>query len=52
MVAVPSVGGVIHRHDEFTSAEDLAAGGAVLLEMVRRIDAAGGDLDRAVEANG
>jgi N-carbamoyl-L-amino-acid hydrolase len=52
VVAVPSVGGVIHRHDEYTSPEDLAAGGSVLLEMVRRIDAAGGDLDRAAEANG
>lgn len=51
VVAVPSVGGVIHRNDEYTSPEDLAAGGDVLVEMVRRIDAARGDLDRAVEAN-
>ncbi|WP_108260218.1 Zn-dependent hydrolase [Mangrovicoccus ximenensis] len=50
VVAVPSVGGVIHRHDEFTKPEDLAAGGDVLLQMIRRIDAAGGDLDKAVEA--
>lgn len=46
VVDVPSVGGVIHRHDEYTSPEDLAAGGDVLVEMIRRIDAAGGDLDR------
>ncbi|WP_172329130.1 Zn-dependent hydrolase [Mangrovicoccus sp. HB161399] len=50
VVAVPSVGGVIHRHDEYTSPEDLAAGGDVLLGMIRRIDAAAGDLDKAVEA--
>ncbi|MEI4474102.1 Zn-dependent hydrolase [Frigidibacter sp. MR17.24] len=48
VVAVPSVGGVIHRHDEYTSPEDLAAGGEVLVEMIRRIDAAKADLDRAV----
>lgn len=47
VVAVPSVGGVIHRNDEYTSPEDLAAGGDVLVEMIRRIDRAGGDLDRA-----
>ena len=46
VVAVPSVGGVIHRNDEYTSPADLAAGGDVLVEMIRRIDAAGGDLDR------
>ena len=45
VVAVPSVGGVIHRHDEYTSPEDLAAGGDVLTEMIRRIDAAHGKLD-------
>jgi len=45
VVAVPSVGGVIHRNDEYTSPEDLAAGGDVLVEMIRRIDAAGGNLD-------
>ncbi|MTD98814.1 hydantoinase/carbamoylase family amidase [Paracoccus sp. YIM 132242] len=47
VVAVPSAGGVIHRNDEYTSPEDLAAGGDVLVEMIRRIDAAGGDLDKA-----
>lgn len=46
VVAVPSVGGVIHRNDEYTSPEDLAAGGDVLVEMIRRIDAAGGDLEK------
>lgn len=46
--AVPSVNGVIHRHDEYTSSEDLTAGGDVLLDMVRRIDRAGGSLDKAV----
>lgn len=45
VVAVPSVGGVIHRNDEYTSPEDLAAGGDILVEMIRRIDAAGGNLD-------
>ncbi|MBL3584894.1 Zn-dependent hydrolase [Rhodovulum sulfidophilum] len=48
--AVPSVGGVIHRNDEYTSPEDLAAGGDVLTDMVRRIDRAGGDLDLALGA--
>ncbi|WP_422370032.1 Zn-dependent hydrolase [Hoeflea sp.] len=45
VIAVPSVNGVIHRCDEYTSPEDLAAGGDVLLEMMRRIDEAGGSLD-------
>jgi N-carbamoyl-L-amino-acid hydrolase len=48
VVAVPSVNGVIHRYDEYTAPEDLAAGGDVLLEMIRRIDAARADLDRAI----
>ena len=43
VVAVPSVGGVIHRNDEYTSPEDLAAGGDVLVEMIRRIDRSGGN---------
>ncbi len=47
VIAVPSVNGVIHCKDEFTSIEDLAAGGDVLVEMIRRIDRAGGSLDRA-----
>jgi N-carbamoyl-L-amino-acid hydrolase len=47
VVAVPSVNGVIHRNDEFTSIEDLVAGGNVLLDMIRRIDVAGGSLDDA-----
>lgn len=47
VIAVPSVKGVIHCNDEFTSMEDLAAGGDVLVEMIRRIDSAGGSLDRA-----
>ncbi|WP_323010978.1 Zn-dependent hydrolase [Paracoccus sp. (in: a-proteobacteria)] len=50
VVAVPSVGGVIHRNDEYTSPEDLAAGGDVLVEMIRRIDRMGGDLDKAAGA--
>ena len=45
VIAVPSVNGVIHRNDEFTTIEDLAAGGDVLVEMIRRIDWAGGSLD-------
>lgn len=49
VVAVPSVNGVIHRNDEYTSPEDLAAGGDVLVEMIRRIDMAGGSLDKAVD---
>ncbi len=49
---VPSVNGVIHRYDEYTKPEDLAKGGDVLVDMVRRIDAAGGDLDKAAAVNG
>jgi len=49
VVAVPSVNGVIHRHDEFTSEEDLVAGGNVLLQMIGYIDAAKGSLDDAGE---
>lgn len=48
---VPSVNGVIHRYDEFTKPEDLVKGGNVLSDMVRRIDAAGGDLDKAAAVN-
>ena len=51
VVAVPSVGGVIHRNDEYTSPEDLAAGGDVLVEMIRRIDRSGGDLNLATETS-
>ena len=47
VVAVPSVNGVIHRNDEFTSEEDLIGGGNVLLQMIERIDAADGDLAKA-----
>lgn len=47
VIAVPSVNGVIHRCDEYTSPEDLAAGGDVLLEMIRQLDMAGGSLDKA-----
>ncbi|MDZ7600239.1 MAG: Zn-dependent hydrolase [Hoeflea sp.] len=47
VVAVPSVNGVIHRCDEYTSPEDLAAGGDVLLEMIRQLDMADGSLDKA-----
>lgn len=47
VIAVPSVGGVIHRHNEYTSPEDLAAGNDVLAEMIRRLDLAGGSLDKA-----
>lgn len=48
---VPSVDGVIHRYNEYTSPEDLAKGGDVLVGMIRRIDAARGDLDLAVTIN-
>ncbi|ANT62461.1 Zn-dependent hydrolase [Salipiger sp. CCB-MM3] len=51
VVAVPSVNGVIHRNDEYTSPEDLNAGGDVLVEMIRRIDRAGGNLDKAAGAS-
>lgn len=47
VIAVPSVNGVIHRCDEYTSPEDLAAGGNVLLDMIRQLDLAGGSLDNA-----
>jgi N-carbamoyl-L-amino-acid hydrolase len=50
VVAVPSVNGVIHRCDEYTSPEDLAAGGDVLLDMIRQLDMAGGCLDKAGDA--
>ncbi|WP_417250617.1 Zn-dependent hydrolase [Celeribacter sp.] len=50
VIAVPSVNGVIHRHDEYTSPEDLTAGGDVLFEMIRRIDLEGGSLDAAAGA--
>lgn len=43
MIFVPSVGGISHSPDEFTSAEDMANGVTVLLETVMAID--GGALD-------
>lgn len=49
VVAVPSVNGVIHRNDEFTTDADLVGGGNVLIQMIARIDAAGGSLERAGE---
>lgn len=49
VIAVPSVNGVIHRNDEYTSPEDLQAGADVIMDMVRRIDQAGGSLDKATE---
>jgi N-carbamoyl-L-amino-acid hydrolase len=49
VIAVPSVNGVIHRNDEFTSEEDLLAGANVLLQMIARLDAANGSLDGAGE---
>lgn len=49
VIAVPSVKGVIHRNDEFTSEEDLLAGANVLLEMIARLDAANGALGEAGE---
>lgn len=50
VVAVPSVNGVIHRHDEFTSDEDLIAGANVLLQMIARLDTSNGSLDDAGES--
>lgn len=50
VLAVPSVNGVIHRNDEYTSPEDLRAGAGVVLDMIRRIDQAGGCLETAAEA--
>lgn len=50
VIAVPSVNGVIHRNDEYTSPEDLKAGADVVLDMIRRIDQAGGCLDTAAGA--
>lgn len=49
VIAVPSVGGVIHRHDEFTSENDLLAGANVLLQMIAGLDTANGSLDDAGE---
>lgn len=49
VIAVPSVRGVIHRHDEYTTPEDAQAGADVILGMVARIDQAGGSLDAAMQ---
>ena len=39
MIFVPSVGGISHSPDEFTSAEDMANGANVLLQTILTIDA-------------
>jgi N-carbamoyl-L-amino-acid hydrolase len=47
VVAVPSVGGVVHNPEEYTSPEDLHAGAEVLARMLWRLERAGGDVAAA-----
>lgn len=49
VIAVPSKDGICHNPQEYTCAEDLAAGGDVLVHMLWRLFRADGDLDRARE---
>lgn len=48
VIAIPSVGGVIHHPTEYSTPEDLLNGVNVLTRMLHSIDRAGGDLDKAV----
>jgi len=49
MIFVPSVNGISHSPDEFTTAEDMANGASVLLQTVLAID--DGALDQAIDRN-
>lgn len=49
VIAVPSVGGVIHHPTEYSTPQDLLNGANVLAGMIARISASGGDLDKALE---
>lgn len=51
VIAIPSVGGVIHHPTEYSRPEDLLNGANVLAGMIRAIETTGGDLDKALEAN-
>ena len=40
MIFVPSVGGISHSPNEFTSADDMANGASVLLQSILAVDRA------------
>lgn len=52
VVAVPSVGGILHHPAEFTAPQDLVNGANLLAQMLWRLNASGGDLDAALAASG
>lgn len=47
VIAVPSVGGILHHPDEYTTPEDCERGANVLAAMLWRLHEAEGDLDAA-----
>ncbi len=47
VIAVPSVGGILHHPDEYSRPEDLANGADVLAGMLWRLHEAGGDPEAA-----
>lgn len=49
VIAIPSVGGVIHHPDEYSKPEDLINGANVLARMILAIERAGGDLDMTLK---
>jgi N-carbamoyl-L-amino-acid hydrolase len=51
VIAIPSVGGVIHHPTEYSKPEDLMNGANVLAGMIHAIAQAGGDLDRTLGDN-
>ncbi len=51
VVAVPSVGGILHHPAEFTEAHDLVNGANVLVRMLARLNECGGDLEAALAAS-
>ncbi|MCC5967424.1 MAG: Zn-dependent hydrolase [Natronohydrobacter sp.] len=51
VVAVPSVGGILHHPAEFTHPHDLVNGANILARMLARLNACGGDLDAGLAAS-
>lgn len=49
VIAIPSMGGVIHHPTEYSKPEDLINGANVLASMILAIERAGGDLDMALK---
>jgi N-carbamoyl-L-amino-acid hydrolase len=51
VIAVPSVGGILHHPSEFTEPQDLVNGANVLARMLWRLNESAGDLDAALSVS-